>query len=370
MLISPSQNPNSNLINQLKLQLPPQPPPKITTADQPRQPRRSEDFSTQPVDVQRAENKNVQSAKSGLAQRRQPVRRRTSRLAQLGAGRQPHACRAPPSPRVQPPRRERPRPCSRSIGNTVTSKRRKSRAALGSPPTGARDRARSSAKDRGDQRLRILAGATIPRPGREGGALRNPGVKLGDDPRWAPLPPAAARPERAGLGRLAAITGHRGSAGRDRLQLGARRHWPGTIIYRHRQAIRLRCPDDKEAERGGRRSAGSRVMVAEMRSGQGNANAGIIAGVAGQLSHATPCLFARFRPISFSAWRTAGSSRPADATVTAEIEALPTDVRGRLEPRRFGLIQSLGLGHGSRHAARQAYRGASYGKFERRAGTA
>jgi hypothetical protein len=26
------------LINQLKLQLPPQPPPKITTADQPRQP--------------------------------------------------------------------------------------------------------------------------------------------------------------------------------------------------------------------------------------------------------------------------------------------------------------------------------------------
>ena len=33
------------LINQLKLQLPPQPPPKITTADQPRQPLRSEDFN-------------------------------------------------------------------------------------------------------------------------------------------------------------------------------------------------------------------------------------------------------------------------------------------------------------------------------------
>lgn len=225
------------------------------------------------------------------------------RLAQAWGHVSLDACRALPLPRVQPPP---PRPCS--IGNTVTSKRRKYHA-LCSPPTRLAHaiEPRSSARDRGDQSLRILAGATIQRPGREGGALRNPGVKLGDDPRWVPLPPAAARTERAGPGRARAITGHRGSARRDRLQLGARRHCRGTIIYRHRQAIRLRCPDDKEVERVGRRSAGGRVMVAEMRSGQGMRTRALSL-VAGQLSH-NALLLRRPRPISFSAWRTAGSSR-------------------------------------------------------------
>jgi hypothetical protein len=116
--------------------------------------------------------------------------------------RQPHACRAPPSPRVQPP--------AASAAPFAFYRQHRDVEA----PEVSRTRFATYWRTRSSLDRLLKTGAisayeywqaTIPRPGREGGALRNPGVKLGDDPRWAPLPPAAARPERAGLGRLAQL---------------------------------------------------------------------------------------------------------------------------------------------------------------------
>jgi DNA-binding XRE family transcriptional regulator len=82
-------------------------------------------------------------------------------------------------------------------------------------------------------------------------------------------------------------------------------------------------------------------MVAEMRSGQGMRTPALSL-VAGQLSHnALP--LRPFPPYIIFGMANGWIVETLDATVTAEIEALPTDVRGRLN-RVVGLIQSLGLG--------------------------
>jgi hypothetical protein len=106
-------------------------------------------------------------------------------------------------------------------------------------------------------------------------------------------------------------------------------------------------------------------MVAEMRSGQGMRTRALSL-VAGQLSHnALP--LRPSPPYIIFGMANGWIVETLDATVTAEVEALPADVRGRLN-RVVGLIQSLGP-DGSACRTSSISR-ASYGKFERRAGTA
>ena len=82
-------------------------------------------------------------------------------------------------------------------------------------------------------------------------------------------------------------------------------------------------------------------MVAEMRSGQGMRTRALSL-VAGQLSHnALP--LRPSPPYIIFGMANGWIVETLDATVTAEVEALPADVHGRLN-RVVGLIQSLGLG--------------------------